>query len=500
YAEIDPAVPVKIMASAGDDGGYLDTVTITWDNSPTGCGPTGTAIRTGQPSITRNVLNDPAYDKWREKALRHGFTSSIALPLREANDLRGSLNIYAAEEDSFDEAETLLLTELAEDISFGVSALRSDSLRTKAQASLREREEFLTEILDSIRDGILVFDSERRVIKGNSAIMEWFAADSPLQGKLCCDLFMKRCHTCPTGRALKERISTSETVATADGRWLDIHVFPLHDSGVILYVRDVTEMKRTEDELTQEKQKWEAIVGAIGEGVTIQDRDFRIIYQNDVHVRRHGHHVGKPCQEAYGCMEDDSCPLKSSFVTGEPETKEKRLTWGEKELDMEITASPLRDATGEIIAGIEIMCDVSDRKRAERQIRKQLESISAMRNIDLAISATGDLRVTLNILLNHVRAQLLVDAATVLLVNPVNNTLEASAAEGFFDPEPISRSCVPIGSGFAGKVALERRSFHHSPLKPTEVTFALQAEGFVAYHALPLFSKGVVTGVLELFH
>src|SRR6185369_2257762 len=350
YAEIDPAVPVKIMASAGDDGGYLDTVTITWDNSPTGCGPTGTAIRTGQPSITRNVLNDPAYDKWREKALRHGFTSSIALPLREANDLRGSLNIYAAEEDSFDEAETLLLTELAEDISFGVSALRSDSLRTKAQASLREREAFLTEILDSIRDGILVFDSERRVIKGNSAIMEWFAADSPLQGKLCCDLFMKRCHTCPTGRALKERISTSETVATADGRWLDIHAFPLHDNGVILYVRDVTEMKRTEDELTQEKQKWEAIVGAIGEGVTIQDRDFRIIYQNDVHVRRHGHHVGKPCQEAYGCMEDDSCPLKSSFVTGEPETKEKRLTWGEKELDMEITASPLRDAKGEIIA------------------------------------------------------------------------------------------------------------------------------------------------------
>lgn len=500
YAENDPTVPVQRMASAGNDDGYLDAVSITWDDSPTGNGPTGTAIKTGRPAIIRNVFNDPAFVQWRERALRHGFASTIALPLTEAHGLRGTLNIYAAEADAFDAAETALLTELAGDLSFGVGALRSDSLRTKAQAALQEREAFLAEVLDSIRDGILIFDRERRVIQGNAAIREWFAADSPLQGKICCELFQKSCQTCPTGRALNERISTSETVAAADGRWLDIHAFPLHDSGVILYVRDVTEKKRTEDELVQEKHKWEAIVGAIGEGLTIQDRDFRVIYQNEVHVRRHGRHVGELCREAYGCNEEDECPLKVSFATGEAETKENRFPSGGKTLDMEVTASPLRDATGEIIAGIEIMCDITDRKRAERQIRKQLESISAMRNIDLAISATGDLRVTLNILLNHVRAQLFVDAATVLLVNPVSNTLEAAAAEGFFDPEPISRSCVPIGSGFAGKVALERRSLHQSPLKPAEVTFALQSEGFASYYALPLFSKGMVTGVLELFH
>lgn len=500
YAESDPTVPVQVMASAGNEDGYLDAIAITWDDSPSGKGPTGTAIKTGRPAIIRNVFNDPAFAQWRERALRHGFASTIALPLTGAHGLHGSLNIYAAEEDAFDAAETALLTELAGDLSFGVGVLRTESLRSKAQAALQEREEFLATVLDSIRDGILVLDYERRVIQGNSAIMEWFAAEAPLPGKLCCDLFQKRCHTCPTGRALQGQISTSETVAAADGRWLDIHAFPLPDNGVILYVRDVTEMKRTEDELVQEKHKWEAIVGAIGEGLTIQDRDFRIIYQNEVHVRRHGQHVGELCREAYGCHEEEGCPLKSAFANGGPETKENRFPSGEKILDMEVTASPLRNATGEVVAGIEIMCDISERKRAERQIRKQLESISAMRNIDLAISATGDLRVTLNILLNHVRAQLFVDAATVLLVNPVSNTLETAAAEGFFDPEPIARSSVPIGSGFAGKVALERRSFHHSPLKPAEVTLALQAEGFVAYYALPLFSRGVVTGVLELFH
>lgn len=68
FAEQDTAKTVRPVAQAGFEEGYLETVTITWDDSESGRGPTGTAIRTGQPAVVRNMLTDPAYALWREQA------------------------------------------------------------------------------------------------------------------------------------------------------------------------------------------------------------------------------------------------------------------------------------------------------------------------------------------------------------------------------------------------------------------------------------------------
>lgn len=81
FAEQDPAKTVRPVAQAGFEEGYLETVTITWDDSERGRGPTGTAVRTGRPAVVRNMLTDPAYTPWREEATRRGYASSIALPL-----------------------------------------------------------------------------------------------------------------------------------------------------------------------------------------------------------------------------------------------------------------------------------------------------------------------------------------------------------------------------------------------------------------------------------
>ena len=53
-------------ASAGKDAGYLDAVTMTWDETPTGQGPTGTAIRTGQPVVCQDTATDPRFAPWAE--------------------------------------------------------------------------------------------------------------------------------------------------------------------------------------------------------------------------------------------------------------------------------------------------------------------------------------------------------------------------------------------------------------------------------------------------
>lgn len=124
-AQNDRDQSVRVEAQAGFEDGYLLAANITWADRERGRGPTGTAIRLGQPQINRDFLHNPATAPWRREALARGFQSSIALPLREAGHVMGCLTLYAAEPDAFDAEETQLLIDLAQDVEFGIRMLRA---------------------------------------------------------------------------------------------------------------------------------------------------------------------------------------------------------------------------------------------------------------------------------------------------------------------------------------------------------------------------------------
>jgi len=94
-----------------------------WADSERGRGPTVTAIRTGQPVVARDILTDPAFAPWREQALKRGYASSITLPLLANGQTLGALTIHAAEPDAFQAEEVKLLTELANDLAYGIETL-----------------------------------------------------------------------------------------------------------------------------------------------------------------------------------------------------------------------------------------------------------------------------------------------------------------------------------------------------------------------------------------
>ncbi|MBU2497677.1 MAG: GAF domain-containing protein, partial [Proteobacteria bacterium] len=136
FAEQDEEKRVRPVAQAGIEDGYLDTVEISWADNERGQGPTGTAIRTGKPSVCTNMLADPKYAPWRAEAVARGYASSIALPLLVGGQAIGALNIYATEEDAFDPEEVKLLMELANDLSYGITALRTSAERRNAEQAL----------------------------------------------------------------------------------------------------------------------------------------------------------------------------------------------------------------------------------------------------------------------------------------------------------------------------------------------------------------------------
>jgi PAS domain S-box-containing protein len=137
YVEQDEARTVRPVAQAGYEEGYLRTVNVTWADSERGRGPVGTAIRSRTPSVFQDVTADPRFAPWRAEAVKRGYASVIGLPLLADEVALGALAIYASEPDAFDAEEVTLLRALADDLAYGIVALRTRADRARAEEALR---------------------------------------------------------------------------------------------------------------------------------------------------------------------------------------------------------------------------------------------------------------------------------------------------------------------------------------------------------------------------
>jgi PAS domain S-box-containing protein len=132
-AETDRVEP---RAWAGVEDGYLDDITVTADETATGRGLTGTAIRERQIAVSQNLQESAEYEPWRESARDRGYQSSAAVPLEYKDTLYGALNVYADRPNAFDNDEQDVLTELADDIGHAIYAaeVKDDLQRARQRA------------------------------------------------------------------------------------------------------------------------------------------------------------------------------------------------------------------------------------------------------------------------------------------------------------------------------------------------------------------------------
>ena len=138
----------------------------------------------------------------------------------------------------------------------------------------------------------------------------------------------------------------------------------------------------------------------------------------------------------------------------------------------------------------------------QEQVYKQLSRISALHNIDMAISSSMDLSSTLGIFLNHVITLLQVDAADILLLHQFANTFEFAVGRGFTS-SMIENDNIRNGKSLDKRVFSERNLVIVDRLSPLEVTDEFitmwKKENFSIYFGIPLIAKGQVVGILEVF-
>jgi PAS domain S-box-containing protein len=249
---------------------------------------------------------------------------------------------------------------------------------------------------DSLADGVMVLDQERRIVafgEGAERITGYSRDEAVGQN---CD-FLFRCgvsgQTCPGAVTL----STGQPVAnfhcqvfTKDDDPIPVCVnsSPIHDtqgnvSSTVLTFRNVAEVRdlmlkvaETNVRLAAEKGKLSSILNSIADGVFTVDSEYRITSFNRAAGEITGFQaeevIGKPCHTVFRstvCREE--CPLKTTVRTGEPVTNYEIeiLDRHNRIKPISVSTALLRDSEGRIIGGVETFRDLSQLKELAAQVR-----------------------------------------------------------------------------------------------------------------------------------
>ena len=137
----DEACSVRIIAAAGPARDYIQSLPLSWAAGKLGEGPVGRCLRGEGISVSSDFQNDPRCTPWHSLARMYNLHAAVSFPLNFGGSSRAVLTLYRQDKPGFATPELTLLTELAEDISFGVTALRTRKAAELERAA-RERLEF----------------------------------------------------------------------------------------------------------------------------------------------------------------------------------------------------------------------------------------------------------------------------------------------------------------------------------------------------------------------
>lgn len=255
----------------------------------------------------------------------------------------------------------------------------------------------LPDIIDGIPDAIMVIDRDHNIVLVNTALSEMNGqAKEEILKHHCYEINHRLSSPCELphgGCPHREVFKTAKSIRvthvhygkTGDEMVVEVQACPLKDekgrvTHILEIIRDITKVVRTRDFLN-------SVLEGMGEGVVVIGRDYKIVMANRNYLEQVGEDreksvVGRHCYRISHKIEKlchevgEDCPVKKTFETGGPATAVHVHRDREgKEVYVEISAYPLKDSSGNVVQAIEILRDITKRKKAEAEIQKHVKEL-----------------------------------------------------------------------------------------------------------------------------
>lgn len=379
------------MARAGKEDGYIEETKINLADPQRGHGPTGEAIHTKTAVTCQNILTDPRFLPWREHAIKIGFSSSIALPLTINNEVVGALNIYSANTDAFDEEETHLLAELANDLSFGLTTLR-------LHEKLYKSEEHYRILFHTSPIGLFQYNNNLVITDFNDSLVKILqSAAERLKGLPLTKL--KDQNILP---ALRKALEGEE--GFYEGRYQAttgpaeiyavLHTAPIFNAqhqvvGAMATVEDVTQKVKAENLLRESEARYRGLIEASPDSVTLTDLEGKITFTNNFGAQLYGFSspdamIGKNAFDFIVPKDRQRSIENAQYVLREGQIRNVEYGAIRKdgsEFEVEINVTLLRDGRGNPEAFLGITRDISERKKTLQILQAQNEQLQRLNKV-----------------------------------------------------------------------------------------------------------------------
>jgi PAS domain S-box-containing protein len=268
-----------------------------------------------------------------------------------------------------------------------ITIARDITKRKQAEEKLRESEERFRSIVENSQAGIIILDDAYRFVYGNDELcrISGYSRDEIMgqdfrqfldeeSKQLVAERYSRR----QKGEEVPSRYEFNIVQKDGQKRRVEVSSAVIKDSAeevkTVAQILDITERKQAEEALQAEKNKLQSLVDAMEYGLTIQDKDYNIIYEGKLVETIFGDHRGEKCYRVYEGRERicEGCPVEKAFKDGESHTSERRVVMPSGEVNFwENTANPIRDANGEIVSCLEIVRNITERKQAEEALRDE---------------------------------------------------------------------------------------------------------------------------------
>ncbi len=401
------------------------------------------------------------------------------------------------------------------------------------QEKLRRSEESYRTLFERALIGIFQTSPEGHYLRVNAALAEIYGYDSPealmaQQVNAGRDIYADPSRRAEFQRLLEENdtvLGFESQMRRRDGSlvWITKNARAVRlSSGVLLHyegtVQDISGRRRMEADLRESEAQLRTIFEAAAVGIARVDLAGRLTRTNPAFQQMMGCTAAELEGTALARLSHpDDVPENSQLQWDLQEGKRDRYETVKRyccadgsPLWADLTMTLVRDRAGRPQFSIAVVEDITQSRQAQqsilalnRRLEQRVRHTAAQHRIDLAIMSSPNMEAVLGLVLEQVRVQLEVDAAAVLTCDPSTEALTYAAglglSRGVSNLSPLS-----VGIGPAGRAARERCLVELSNLTWTPEVFAgiplLASEQFAAYWAVPLIAKGVLVGVLEVFH
>lgn len=399
---------VNVVASAGLTGDYLSKINIDLSDKKRSGGPTGTAIRTGEYVIVNYIEKNNRMTPWIEDAIKYGYKSSAAFPIRVFGKVVGAFNLYSAETDFFDDEEIKLLDDLSMDLSFALGFIEQEKERNKVENLLRQNEQKYYSLIESSEDSIYLVDKDCKYLYLNNRYLSRIGLPlNEVIGKPYSEF-----HTPEGSKDFEEKVKTvfetGKSLIYEYHSFRDNHYFirtlsPVKDPAtnkpiaVTIISKDITDRINIERALRESEEMFRKLAESTNTAIFIYKRT-KFVYANNATERLSGYSQAELLtmnfwdvvhpdfrelikERGLARQRGEEVPTSYDFKVVTKDGQEKWITF----------TSTLIDFKGEV-AALGTAFDITERKIAEEKLK---ESEERFRNIYESLTI-GVYRTTLD--------------------------------------------------------------------------------------------------------